>query len=93
VLKLGLCAPVGQKLLSSYTYINSSSEAWQFKELTTTLNIDLFSSCIHFRISFYSHLMKSFLFLFFVFVFVKTNRFSFSFYKTKKSFSFLFSFL
>jgi len=56
------------------------------------LNTDLFSSCIHFRSSFYSYLMKSFLFLF-RFRFLKTNRFSFSFYKMKRNhFRFYFCF-
>jgi len=41
-----------------------------------------FSSCIYFRISFYSYLMKSFIFLF-CFRLLKCNRFSF--YKTKKN--------
>jgi len=55
------------------------------------LNTDPSSSCIHFRISFYSYLMKSFLFRF---RFLKTNRFSFSFYKTKRNhFCFYFHFI
>jgi len=43
------------------------------------LNTDFFSTCIQFRISFYSYLMKAFLFRF---RFLKTDRFSF--YKTKR---------
>jgi len=56
------------------------------------LNTDLFSSCIHFSISFYSYLMKLLLFSF-RFRFLKTNHFSFSFYKTKMNhFCFYFRF-
>jgi len=57
-----------------------------------TLNTDLFCFWIHFRISFYAYLMKSFLFLFRI-RFLKTNHFSFSFYKTERNhFHFYFRF-